>query len=191
MTTIELASTARYEEANAVMELYVENVNPTAIAKKLGVKRVDVLEHIKEWKESNSGNKFMQERVEELLALSDEHYSKLIRGFYDVVQTIDVALTDASSKDRAALLGQKNTALKAIADVEAKRIDMLQKAGLLEAADLGDQFAEQEAKAQQIMNIIRDVTSSCDVCRPEVSRRLAEIMGKADPTIIDSEVVEN
>jgi hypothetical protein len=187
----------RWQEQHDVMELFVQNKNATQIAKELDIPRTRVKEAIQVWKESTAGSQFLQERVEELLTLTDEHYSKLIRTGWDVIEEIDASLQaagDRESKDSVAgLLGQKTNALDKIANWESKRIDMLQKAGLLEAADLGDQFAEQEEKQQELLNILREVSYDCDRCKIEVSRRLAILLGKPEPIyddVVEGEVVK-
>lgn len=189
----ELEKYDRWEEQASVMELFVQNKNPTQIAKELEIPRTRVKEAIAVWKESTQGSKFLQERVEELLTLTDEHYSKLIREGWAVIKDIDDVIMSGSDSPKdglSSLLGQKTNALDKIANWEAKRIDMLQKAGLLEAADLGDQFAEQEEKQQALLDILREVSFKCDRCKIEVSRRLAIILGKPEPIYEDGETIE-
>lgn len=178
MSDIVLAETERYERANLVMNLYVEGMSPAQISKKTGIKQAEVRSHIDEWRETVKANKFLQDRVDELLVVMDTHYSKLIQKAYDVVETVDSHLVGAEPKEAASLLGQKNTALKSIADFEGKRIDMLQKAGLLEAADLGDEYAKMEEHKQILMGILNEVVADCDRCRIEVTQRLAKITGE-------------
>lgn len=170
------------------MGLFVQSKNETQIAKELGIPRKNVVEHIKEWRESAQGSTFMKERVTDLLALFDEHNSRIIAEYYKIVKEVNDALAGADTKEVASLLGQKNQALSKILDSEAKRIDVLQKAGLLEAADLGDQFADQEAKQQQLMDILREVSYDCSRCKMEVANRLAAITGKAE-VIPDNESI--
>jgi hypothetical protein len=81
----------RYEEGNAVLELYFANVGPYAIAKKLGIRKVDVDAHIAEWKQSAVGSEVMKDRVEELIATLDGHYSKLIQKTYEIIEEVDAA----------------------------------------------------------------------------------------------------
>jgi hypothetical protein len=183
----------RWQEQADVMEKFVQNKNPTQIAKELKIPRARVTEAIEVWKQSTAGSQFLQERVEELLTLTDEHYSKLIREGWAVIEDIDDVIQSGSDSPKdglSSLLGQKTNALDKIANWEAKRIDMLQKAGLLEAADLGDQFAEQEELQQQLLAILREVSYECDNCRIEVSNRIAQAMGQAEPIVVhEAEVV--
>jgi hypothetical protein len=78
-------------------------------------------------------------------------------------------------------LNIKAQTLKLIADVEGKRIDMLQKAGLLENSEIGDQLLETERKQEILVNILKSVTANCDHCKFEVARQLSEVTGKIEP----------
>jgi hypothetical protein len=68
-----------------------------------------------------------------------------------------------------------------IADVEQKRIDMLQKAGLLENNEMSAQLLETERKQEILMSILKEVTSECNHCKMEVAKRLSEVTGKVEP----------
>jgi hypothetical protein len=186
--TTELEKYDRWEEQKDVMKLFVQNKNETEIAKQLDIPRPRVKEAIAVWKESASGKQFLQERVEDLLTLTDEHYSELIRRMYEIVDEIDKSLPNVGAKEHATMLGQKNSALSKIADFESKRIEILQKAGLLEAADLGDQFAEQEEKQQELLTILREVSFECENCKMEVARRISVLMGRAEPLYAEETV---
>ena len=74
--------------------------------------------------------------------------------------------------------------IKTIADLEAKRIDMLQRAGLLENQELAEQLIEQERKQELITKIIVEVVSKCPTCKPRVLQRMSGL----DTVIVESEV---
>lgn len=172
-----------FEEMNAVIELFVQNVNPTAIARQLDIRRVDVLHYIEEWKQASIGSDVMRDRVETLIASMDEHYTQLIRSAYSVIEEVDAVYdeedTDKLEKmsrkwgtmSRAQMLSQKMNAIKTIADLESKRIDMLQKAGLLEAADFGDQLAAFEEEKQFLKDVLKE--HLCSSCSKKVRVALA------------------
>ena len=174
----------RYEEMNQVVELYIKNVNPTKIAKNLGIRRVDVLNHIDEWKRSAVGSDAMQNRVEELIASMDEHYSLLIQKAYEIVEEVDEIdrSSDKETMTRSQMLSQKKGALDLIAKLEKDRIDVLQKSGLLEMDHLGDELAAMEEQKQLIMDIIKE--ELCEHCKPKVLGRLASAMGGGGPTVV-------
>jgi len=79
----------------------------------------------------------------------------------------------------------KTQALKLIADIEAKRIDMLNKAGVLENSDLTDQILESERKQEILVSILKEVTANCDHCKWEVAKRLSEVTGQVEAVVIN------
>lgn len=169
MSEIELSST--FDQMNLVVEELLKGKNPTDIARFLNIKRSEVLTHIDTWRELVSGDTRIRERAREALSGADQHYSMIIQRAWE---TVDQA--DANQQ-----LGTKASALKIIADIEQKRIDMLQKAGLLENNELSVQLLETERKQEILMGILKEVTSECSHCRIEVSKRLSEITGQVDP----------
>lgn len=167
------ADTARFEQADEVMKYYGKGYKPFQIAKELGIARKVVDEHITEWKESIRGTSFIRDRVEEHLAQMDDHFDELSKQLHYTLDAIDKHTTDPQ------LMAQRTAAIKAIAEVTGKRIDALQKAGLLDAADLGDEIAENERKMSELLAILREVSATCPTCGPEVRRRAASIDGKS------------
>lgn len=172
-TDIEVAD--HFDQMNRVVEELLKGNNPTAIARSLGIKRVEVLDHIDTWRGLMKSDSGVRERAKEALGAADQHYAMIIQRAWETVEQAD-------ANDQ---LNIKAQSLKLIADVEGKRIDMLQKAGLLENNELGDQLIETERKQQILIEILRDVTSSCDHCKFEVARRLSEVTGKVEAVTID------
>ena len=168
------AEQPRYEEMAQVVERYIKNENPTSIARELGISRKDVLNHIDEWRNGAVGQEIMRERVEELIATMDHHYSSLIRKYYEIIEEVD------AGEQTHQLMAQKANAIKGIAELERQRIDMLQKSGLLEAADMGAEIAAMEEKHAVLIDILKN--ELCSVCKPRVMSRLSEVTGK--PTVI-------
>lgn len=182
--------TPRYEEMRDVVELYVKNVNPTKIAKQLGIRRVDVLNHIEDWKRSAAGSDVMKDRVEELLATFDEHYSQLIHKAYEIIDEVDeLKKSDKETMTRSQMLSQKKGALDLIAKLEKDRIDILQKSGLLEIDHLGDELAQMEEEKQLILNILAH--DLCDHCKPTVMSKIAHMLGGSPVEVVAGEAHEN
>lgn len=180
----------RYEEMRDVVELYVQNINPTQIAKRLNLRRVDVLSHIEEWKRSASGMEVMKDRVEELITSMDEHYSLLIRKAYEIVEEVD-NIDRSSGKEtmtRSQMLSQKKGALDLIAKLEKDRLDMLQKSGLGEIDHLGDELAKMEEEKELILNILQH--DLCGHCKPKVTAKIAKLLG-GEPVEVVAGSVEN
>lgn len=180
--------TPRYDEMRDVVELYVQNVNPTQIAKRLDLRRVDVLKHIDEWKESAAGMEVMKERVETLIGSMDEHYSLLIRKAYEIVEEVDRPLSDDEKRKetmtRSQMLSQKKGALDLIAKLEKDRIDILQKSGLMEIDTLGDELAEMEEQKGAILGVFEEEGVLCNICKPKVLGRLAGILSRGKTMVM-------
>lgn len=171
------AEQPRFEEMAQVVELYIQNENPTAIARQLGIPRKEVLNHIEDWKNGAVGQEVMKERVEELIATMDAHYTSLIRKYYEIIEEVD-----SQPQSNHQMMAQKANAIKGIAELERQRIDTLQKSGLLEAADMGAEIAAMEEKHAILIDILKN--ELCEVCKPRVMQRLSDVTGQ--PTVIVS-----
>ncbi|XAO35282.1 hypothetical protein SEA_FRANCOB_86 [Streptomyces phage Francob] len=169
----------RYEQINKVAQMYIKGTtNPTTIARELGIKRAEALDLIQEWREIARGNDDIKEQAAEALQAGIQHYSMIVERFWETVEQADTNLDYKT----------KNAVLKNIADVEAKKIDMLQKAGLYDDAAIGDELAEMEEKQAILINILKEVTADCEHCKYEVARRLAKVTGKTEPVTVAGEV---
>ena len=156
-----------FEQMNEVVERSLKGYNPTQIAKELDIKRGDVLRIIEEWKSYAQNDKTIQERAREALVASDQHYSMLMNKAWETVE----------QSDNAADLRSKVSALKLVAEIQSRQMEMLQKAGLLDNTEMGSRIAEAEEQQEVLMGILRDVTSKCDKCQREVKQRLSRISG--------------
>lgn len=171
----ELEVAGKFDQMNKVVEELLKGSTSAQIAKTLDLTRVQVDNHIQTWKSLVQDNSAIKARAKEALAGADEHYSMLIKEAWSVVSEAGVASE----------LNTKNAALKLIADIEAKRIDMLNKAGVLENNDIADQILESERKQEILVGILRDVTSSCDHCKWEVSKRLSQVTGQVEAVVVN------
>ena len=174
----ELELLDRVEQMNRVVERYLKGENPTQIARAVGLKRAEMLTYIDEYKDIARNDDEVKERAREALHSADKHISMIIERAWETVEQADDA---GDIKTKAAVL-------KNLADIEGKRVDMLQKAGLYDDAALGDELAEMEEKQQILISILKEVTSDCDHCKVEVARRLAKVTNKAEPVVIPGEV---
>jgi hypothetical protein len=174
---IELAD--HYDRMNKVVSELLKGNNPTQIATLTGFKRAEVLEYIEEWKQVVRSDSGARERAKEAISGADQHYAMLIKEAWKTVE-------DADTQGQ---LNVKATALKLIADIEGKRIGMLQEVGLLDNAELATQLAETERKQDVLVKILKEVTATCPKCKLEVAKRLSQITGVVEPVVIDAEQV--
>ena len=156
------------DKVNTVVEEYLKGNDPTKISKDLSIPRTQVVQLINEWKVMASANDAIRARAKEALAAADTHYSKLISKSYEVID-------EASMTNN---LSAKTTAIKLVMDIESKRIDMLQKAGLLENKELADEMMEIERRQDVLMAILKDIASEYPQVRDEIMRRLSSIAKK-------------
>ena len=156
------------DEMNSVVTEYLKGSDPTKIAKDLSIARVRVVAHLDEWKESASNNSAIRARAKDALAGADAHYSKLISKSYEVID-------EASMTNN---LSAKTAAIKLVMDIESKRIDMLQKAGLLENKELAEEMVEIENRQIVLMSILKDIASEHPEIRDEIMKRLSSIAKK-------------
>lgn len=172
---IELAD--HFDRMNKVVEELLRGNNPTQIAALTGLKRAEVVGLIDQWKTVVHNDTSARERAKEAISGADQHYAMLIKEAWKTVE-------DA---DQAGQLSVKSGALKLIADIEGKRIGMLQEVGLLDNAELAGQIAESERKQEILVKILKEVTASCPKCKMEVAKRLSQITGIVEPIEIIEE----
>lgn len=151
------------DEVNRVVEHYLKGSDPTKISKDLAIPRQRVVSLINEWKVMASANDAIRARAKEALASADAHYNKLISQSYEVIE--EATLTNN--------LSAKTTAIKLVMDIESKRIDMLQKAGLLENKELAEEMVEIERRQEILVAILKDIASEYPDIRDEIMRRLS------------------
>jgi hypothetical protein len=175
MADNEIEVAGKFDQMNKVVEELLKGNTINQIAKSLDLTRVQVETHVQTWKTMVHDNTAIRERAKEALAGADEHYNLLIKEAWDVVNEAGVASE----------LNTKNAAIKLIADIESKRIDMLNKAGVLEDNSMADQILESERKQEVLVSILKDVTSSCDKCKWEVAKRLSEVTGQVEAVTIE------
>ena len=162
-TEIELVK--HLDEMNNVVTEYLKGSDPTRISKQLNMPRTKVVELLNEWKVMASANDAIRARAKDALVGADAHYTKLIQQAYEVIE-------DATT---TANLTAKTTAIKLVMDIEAKRIDMLQKAGLLENKELAEEMVAIEKRQEVLMGILRDIASSHPEVRDIIMQRLSTI----------------
>lgn len=153
------------DNVNRVVERYLAGSEPTQISKELSMPRQKVVAYIDEWRAMAADNAAIRARAKEALVGADTHYTKLISKAYEV---IDDATTTAN-------LQAKTAGIKLVMDLESKRIDMLQKAGLLENKELAEEMIEIERKQDVLVNILKDIASTHPQIRDEIMRRLSDI----------------
>ncbi len=165
MSNFEDLTVEHLDEMNKVVEKYLQGEDPTQISKVLALPRQKVVSHLNQWKAMAADNAAIRARAKEALVAADTHYNYLINKAYEVM---DEATTTAN-------LSAKNASIKLVLDIESKRIDMLQKAGLLENKELAEEMIEIERKQDILKGILQDIASEHPEIRDKIMRRLSDI----------------
>lgn len=165
------------DEMNEVMVEKWKGKTISEIATSLKKPRQRVKEIIEEWGALASRNDVVRTRAREALATADAHYSKLIGHAYEVMEEADVNGN----------LSAKTNSIKLIADMEARRIDMLQKSGLLENKELAEEMMDTQKRQQDLEKILKEVVSDCPKCRTEVLNRLSAISTSSEVVVVPYE----
>ena len=153
------------DEVNKVVEHYLKGNDATKISKDLSIPRTRVVALINEWKVMASANDAIRARAKEALASMDAHYGKLISKAYEV---IDEATLNNN-------LSAKTQGIKLVVDIEKARIEMLQKAGLLENKELAEEMVEIEKRQEVLMEILKDIASEHPEVRDKIMKRLSDV----------------
>ena len=175
----EIEPAVHFDRMNKVVEELLKGNSATQIATVTGFSRKEVLEYVDEWKSVVHNDSNIRDRAREAISGADKHYAMLIKEAWKTVE-------DADTQGQ---LSVKSGALKLIADIETKRIAMLQSVGVLENTQIASQIAEAERKQEVLVGILKEVTASCPKCKMDVAKRLSQITGIVEPIIIDSEEV--
>lgn len=173
----------RFEQMEKVAEFTMKGDSVASISKQLGIPRTEVKMLQEDYRTALSQDGAARDMAHDHLNQMGKHYDSLIKDFYELIGEIDTLSFNHQ------VAAQKNAALKAIAELEAKRLDAYQKAGLLDSAELGDELAEMEEKQQILIDILRN--DLCEECQFKVATKLSRVTGKTEDIVYDAEVVAN
>lgn len=165
------------DQVNLVVGEYLKGSDATKISKELSIPRQKVVSYLNEWKEMAADNAAIRARAKEALVVADTHYSKLIEKAYEV---IDEATMSAN-------LNAKSGAIKLVMDLESRRIDMLQKAGLLENKELAEEMVEIENRQEILIAILKDIAAEHPEIRDKIMNRLSSAMKQGETITVVAE----
>lgn len=163
------------DDVNKVASEYLKGLDTAQISRELDIPRTRVNALLSDWRQMASSNEAIHARAREALAGADQHYSSLIKKAYEVIE----------SADQTSNLGAKTTAIKLITDIEAKRIDMLQRAGLLDNKEIAEELAVMERKHEILINILKEIAAKYPEIRSEILSRLSDV-SRGEAIIVDN-----
>ena len=176
----EIEPAVHFDRMNRVVEELLKGNSATQIATLTGFSSKEVLEYVDEWRSVVHNDSNIRDRAREAISGADQHYAMLIKEAWKTVEDADTQ----------GALAVKSGSLKLIADIETKRIAMLQSVGVLENTQIASQIAETERKQEILVGILKEVTASCPKCKMDVAKRLSQITGIVEAIVIeDADVV--
>jgi hypothetical protein len=159
---------------NSVATEYLKGLDATQISKELDIPRQKVVTLLDDWRVMAANNQAIHARAKEALAGADQHFSGLIKKAYEVIDVADVNSN----------LGAKTQAIKLIADIESKRLEMLQKAGLLDNKEIAEEIIEMERKHDILIRLLKEIASEHPEIRQKIMERLSSI--QSEVVVIDN-----
>jgi hypothetical protein len=151
---------------NEVADLMMTGVSEFAVARRLNMKVIEVKAYWNQWKDllaDSDGRDVAKDHLNRMV----KHYDLLIEKSHGNLSDLHGLVYDEK------VSAQVNATLKNIADFEAKRVDALQKAGLLDGADLGDELARREEREAILIGILK--SDLCDICRPPIMAKIRKM----------------
>lgn len=166
-----------FRQMEKVAERHLMGHSPYKIARDLHIKVVEARAAIEQWQEVV--NKDMQSRD-----AARDHLNAMVRRYDNLIAEANVNLDNLKSLEYdEKVSAQINSTIKTIGDLDKVRVDLLQKAGLLDAHELGDELAEREAREEAIINILRN--DLCENCRMDVARKLQSLTNTVEGVVVD------
>jgi uncharacterized protein YjgD (DUF1641 family) len=174
--SFELEEADYYVNMNRVVEMYLKGeTNATKIAKGLSLPRKEVLDYIDAWREIAKSNDKIKDRAAEALTAMDRHYDMIIRELWSIIN------------DRTVDLKTKASTLKSLADIEAKRQETLQKAGLYDDSGIADELVRMEKYVEGIKAALFAVIKEYPLTKVFIMERLS---GAGSPVSVDNPPIE-
>lgn len=171
-----------FKKQNAVVDDFLKgNTNYTDLARKHKINRAEAIQMMDEWKNFVKSDKSFKEMGRERLHEMDRHYGIIVKEMWDSHQD----LKDSGEFHKAA------TVLKMISEVEAKRQDALQKAGMYDDGELADMVMENERKTEAISTFLTELIEEHPNLRGKVVEALRKIENPDYIAPVDYEVVKD
>ena len=159
MSELAIIDSDAFKLIEDVADLHVKGISPYTIARRLSIKVVEAKAAIQQWETIIQNDMDSRDAARDYLNKLVAHYDTLISKAHENLDELDTMTFDEK------VSAQRNATMKNIADFEAKRVDLLQKAGLLDAGELGDELAEREEReALDFLEILRnDLCTDCKI----------------------------
>lgn len=164
----------RYDEQQEIVLLYVKGHTVPEIVRLTGMQRTKVEQHLTDFRDYAAQDKAIRTRAKDIVLSVDTHYSDIIKALYRNIEAAEF-----NNDPKAAMAG-----LKMVADAEAKRVDLLAKAGMLADNTIGDQIAEMERKQAILVEILKEITRKYPNIGREIQGRLSDVTGRTEGVVV-------
>lgn len=179
MKEIDVYSGDAFKQMEEVATHMLKGHSEFKTARDLKLKVVEVKALWGAYKERLEQDSYARDAARDMLNLMVVQYDELIVGLHQNIKDLDTLDYDEK------ISNQRVSTARAIADMQAKRVDALQKAGLLDQGDLGDELAEREKQEAMLIDILRN--DLCADCQAVVAVKLQKITGKVEATQVFEE----
>lgn len=176
MSTLSVIETDPFKEMEAVAKEMMKGHSEYATARRLKLKVIEVRSLWDQFKERLNNDSAARDAARDYLNLMVKQFDDLIQESHVNLENLKLLPFDEK------VSSQIVATIKTIGDLQAKRVDLLQKAGLLDANDLGDELAEREEREALLINILRN--DLCPECRKAVARKLQEVTNTVEVTVV-------
>lgn len=166
-----------YDTMEDIVKLKAQGQNFTAIAKALGIKRAEAIALYDQWNVVATSDPVVRQMGRDAVAEMNEHFNVLLVEQHDVIE-------EAKMIDGHEGLKIRNTALKNSAEISAKRVDFLQRAGLIEDAAMAEQLAQMDEKAQAIKELLQNVAREYPQTREMITTGLGRIFNQPTGVVV-------
>jgi hypothetical protein len=169
--SVEIYEAEPYKQMEDVAKQIMKGHSELKVARDLGLKVTEVKALWGQYKDLLH-NSLAVDAARDQLNVMVEQYNDLTAKLYRNLEDLETLNYDDK------ISAQVNTTTRNIGDLLAKRVDLLQKAGVLEGTDLGAELAEMEEKQAILIDILRN--DLCEKCQATVARRLKEVTGQVE-----------
>lgn len=178
--SIDIVTSDAWEQVEKVADLHVQGISPYTIARRLKIKVIEAKAAIETWETVIQNDLESRDAARDYLNRLVAHFDKLIEKSYSNLENLE--MLDFDEKVSA----QINATLKNIGEYEAKRVDLLQKAGLLDGGALGDEISRLEEQRDMIMHVLRN--ELCPACQAHIKEKVRQIQQAGNPNVVVGEV---
>lgn len=179
MSDLSVVESDPFKEMEEVAKHMLKGHSEYKTARDLGIKVVEVRSLWDAYKDRLNSDTFARDAARDHLNMMVKQYDDLIVDLHENLKNLNLLAFDEK------VSAQIVATTKTIGDLQAKRVDALQKAGLLDAHDLGDELAEREKQETILVDILRN--DLCNDCRGVVAAKLQQVTHDVEATVVYDE----